>query len=616
MNDSTSYSFSFSYDLSPKPAGNTPPADLMAFDVCHEYPLPENQVLLRSSHSGKQTIVTSEVLYSLRLCLEFRTLEEHRQHLQKAIPELSGQDADIGNVLNSVSQAGLMLSATAKTRELRPVALNEGPEDPGACYCILTCDRTEAVERLLASMKQSHDFNGRNRYWLVDDSRDADKQQANRQLCDRVRNEYGIPLEYFGMHEQLETLERMKQDLPEHRQGLDFLLGRQSDASIPSYGRCRNWSLLLGAGGRLVLLDDDILYQRAQPPHASTDVMLTSAIRSADFFSSDDDWRALLDSDNPDPCSGAFTQAVGLRLPEALALFTQDALPAKALRHLSPRDYHHFHSDSRVKITACGSLGDPGTWGNQWLLQLDADSRTRLYASEKGYRQHLRRRNLWSGRQGAAFLNAFTLISQATGLDASELLPPYFPIHRNEDLLFGEMLRYLYPHALQLDLPWAVPHLPLEKRDWTHQQLTRPSPVGMLSFSARTLAQYQEQDLAKQAGVRIQSLASLFHGLADASDRELVEAIGQACLQRYSLQIGHLNDILAESPDAPEYWRQDIQTYLSNLQQALFSPLPEGFSLMKGDPQVQRDTARRLWDDFAQGLEAWSSGMEWATNRF
>ncbi len=615
MNDSTSYSFSFSYDLSPKRAGGTPPADLMAFDICREYPLPENQVLLRSSHSHRQTIVTSDVLYSLRQCLEFKTLEEHSRHLQNVIPELAGQDQDIGNVLNSVSQAGLMLSAAAKARELRPVVRDDAAEASGACYCILSCDRPEAVKRLLASMQQSHDFNGRNRYWLVDDSRDADKQQANRQLCDIFQNEYDLPLEYFGMHEQREALEQMKQDLPEHRQGLDFLLGRQPDESIPSYGRSRNWSLLLGAGGRLVLLDDDILYQRARPPQALADVMLTSAVRSADFFSSDDAWRSLLDADRPDPCSGAFTQALGRRLPEALALFTREVLPTEALRHLSPRDYHHFNNDSRVKITACGSLGDPGTSGNQWLLQLDAESRKRLFVSESHYRQHLQHPNLWSGRKGAAFLNTFTLISQATGLDASELLPPYFPIQRNEDLLFGEMLRYLYPHALQLDLPWALPHLPLERRDWTHEQLTRPSPIGMLSFAARMLTQHQEQDLAKQAGVRMRSLASLFHGLADASDKDLVEAIAQASLQRYSLQIGHLNDILAESPDAPDYWRQDIQTYLVNLQQALFGLLPEGFALMAGAPQAQRDTARRLWEDFARGLDAWSSAMEWAENR-
>ncbi len=615
MNDSTSYSFSFSYDLSPKPAGNTPPADLLAFDICREYPLPENQVLLRSSHSGRQTIVTNDVLYSLRLCLEFKTLEEHSRHLQKAIPELAGQDHDISDVLNSVSQAGLMLSATAKTRELRPVVRNEDPEAPGACYCILTCDRPEAAKRLLAGMKQSHDFNGRNRYWLVDDSRDAGNQQANRKLCDTFRDEYGVPLEYFGMHEQLEALEQMKQDLPEHRQGLDFLLGRQSDESIPSYGRCRNWSLLLGTGGRLVLLDDDILYQRAHPPHVSANVVLTSTNRSADFFSSDDDWRSLLDTDNPDPCDGAFTQALGRPLPQALALFTQDELPPEALRHLTPRDYHHFRGDSRVMITSCGSLGDPGSSGNQWLLQLDADSRKRLHASEALYEQHLQQRNLWSGREGAAFLNAFTLISQATGLDASEPLPPYFPIQRNEDLLFGEMLRYLHPDALQLDLPWAVPHLPLTRRRWNREQLTKPAPYGMLSFSAEILARNREQNLAERATIRMQSLAAMFRNLADTSDRDLIQATAEANLQRYSLQIGHLNDILAESQDAPDYWRHDVHTYLTNLQQSLFGPLPEGFALMDGDARTQRDTARRLWEDFARGLDAWGSGMEWAKKK-
>ncbi|WP_457675348.1 hypothetical protein [Thiolapillus sp.] len=612
MNNGTSYSFSFSYDLTAEPAAAPAVTDLVAFDICREYALPDNQVLLRSSQSGRQTVVTGDVLYSLHQCAAFRSLAEHNRRLQKLIPELAGQEQEINSVLNSVLDAGLMLSAASKTRELQPTPEDASPADRSISYCILTCDRPQAAERLLDSMRQTHDFSPGNRYWLVDDSRAPDNRKANQELCNILQREHGIPLEYFGPRQQAHALARMKQVLPEHTDGLDFLLGRAADESIPSYGRSRNWALLLGAGTPLVLVDDDVLYQRARTPHGSDDVALASTSRSADFYSSDDDWQHLLDQETPDPGSGAFTMALGRTLPAALALFTREELPAEALRHLLPIDYHHFQPWSKIRITSCGSLGDPGTSGNQWLLQLDAGSRRRLHATEALYRQHLQQRNLWSGRGQATFLNSFTLISQVTGLDATELLPPYFPIQRNEDLLFGEMLRYLHPDALQLDLPWAVPHLPLNRRNWDREQLTRPAPYGMLSFSAEMLARNRQQNPAEAASIRMESMAALFFSLSDMPDTNLIQSIAEATLARYAAQINHLNDILAESSDAPGYWRHDVQTYMANLQQAMFAPLPEGFALMEGDARTRRATARALWARFARGLGAWENAMNWA----
>ncbi|BAO43436.1 hypothetical protein [Thiolapillus brandeum] len=609
MNSHTSYNFSFSYNLNAQPDTKPPTEDLIAFDFCHEYPLTGEQTMLRGNTSGRQTIVTNDVLYSLHQCYQFKTLKEHNLHLQKAIPDLAGQTEDINHVLNSISRTGLMLSAIRKAEELAPEP-TEREEESGLCYCILTCDRPEAVSRLLQSMAKNHRFLPGNRYFLIDDSRQTGHQQQNRALCESFSREHTVNLQYFGAREQGHFQERLEQALPEHKDGIAFLLGSHTPDKA-TYGRSRNWALLLGAGSKLVLIDDDVLFQRVNPREQSSQAVLTSSTRDADFFSSGDTWETLSDENRPDPTTHAFSGAMGKSLPQALALATGEKLPPEAFRQLNPHDFSRFQRHSRVLITSCGSMGDPGTSSNIWLYLLDRNSRRNFYANEEQYRRHLFDRNLWFGRKDYAFLNTFVLISQITGVDARESLPPYFPLQRNEDLLFGEMVRYLHPYALQLDLPWAAPHLPLEKRRWKEGLAKQPPRHGLLSFSAEMLGRQREHNPATTPGRRLQSLADHYYCLAEISDQELLNRLAQTTLQHTTSHIRQMSDILAESPEAPGYWREDLQAIIQSLQQSLTTPSPEGFVDISGDPQTQRDSARSLWRAYATGLQAWEACTAW-----
>lgn len=57
-------------------------------------------------------------------------------------------------------------------------------------------------------------------------------------------------------------------------------------------------------------------------------------------------------------------------------------------------------------------------------------------------------------------------MSQLTGSDNRGFLPPYLPVMRGQDRLFGEVCQFLFPDSVALDLPFAVPHLPMPERNW------------------------------------------------------------------------------------------------------------------------------------------------------
>lgn len=608
MNDSVNYNYSFSYNLNP--ATQAPAEEeFIAFEDCLEFPLPEQRVLIRGKHSGKHIIVTNDVAYSLRLCREFRTLPEHMQHLAQEIPELQDEPEDIRQVLDSIRQAGLMLSASGKARSIKPAAGFQ-PAEPDLCYCVLTCDRTGALSRLLDSMATNHRFRDQNTYYVIDDSRQQDNRDKNQATCEDFSAAHGVKLQYFGAKEQDQVLNQLKARLPEHVTGIDFLLRRyQQNPTLPSYGRTRNWGLLLGAGRKLVLIDDDILFQRVKPTAPEQGLAITSGPRTANFFSADKEWQKLLDTRHSDPSRGSFSQALGATLAQALPLIGNGSLPQNSFRDLHPADFTQVDADSRILLTSCGYAGDPGTTSNVWIYQLPANYRQQLLTSAQEYRYHITARNAWLGSFTHSFRNQCSLMSPLTGIDSSQLMPPYFPLLRNEDLLFGSMLHYLHPNGLFLDNPWAVPHLPAEHRQWEKDLALTPQSYGLLDFSSDALVLNAASPSVDSASERLLACANFFSSLSQLSDKTLDEQIAEQTLGLRTTQIIRLSKVLEESKEAPAFWTQDLQRIIQAGEQSLGAALPSGFQAVPGSKDEQKALARSLWNDFAQGIRGWEACM-------
>ena len=111
----------------------------------------------------------------------------------------------------------------------------------------------------------------------------------------------------------------------------------------------------------------------------------------------------------------------------------------------------------------------------------------RLLAAPQGMAAALEHRRNWLGSSRPNFLK-MPFMSQLTGLDNSQLLPPYFPAFRGEDALFGAMLVAMHHHSISLEYPWSVPHLPLESRT---SNLQAPiAAAGGISLFARYLTEH------------------------------------------------------------------------------------------------------------------------------
>ena len=115
MTDKTSFSLDFTID----PASSFKPLpDLVAFDLCRAYPVPGGNLLLHNTRNGKRAMVMPEVHASLLRCGQFQTIDQHVANIIESNPSMQGQQADMHNVLQSMLDAGIMISANSSAIDL------------------------------------------------------------------------------------------------------------------------------------------------------------------------------------------------------------------------------------------------------------------------------------------------------------------------------------------------------------------------------------------------------------------------------------------------------------------------------------------------------------------
>jgi len=614
MTDKTS----FSLDVKVDPAsGFKPLPDQVAFDLCRAYPMPDGNLLLHNTRNGRRAMVMPEVYASLLSCKQFQTLDQHAANIINRNPDMQGQQDDIRNVLQNMLDSGLMVSAKKLCNRLKrkPETASGEKETAAPVVAIITWERPEALERLLTSIVANCDAKKLHRLYVIDDSRKTENISQNQALVGRFASQINTPLHYFGQDEQQSFLDDLIQRIPEHETAIRFLADQSRWRDHWTSGLARNLALLLSCGRRLVMMDDDALCDVYNPGQAKPDITFSDDPREAEFFASEQGWAARHQALNPDPVD-RHMQCLGLTFSEALNVLGQNHLKPAGFNNATALLSSELQADSPVLMTECGSLGCPGTSKNTWLPDMAPGSLKRLLVSEQKTDDALNNRLVWSGRNHPHFAPRPNM-SQITGFDNRQMLPPYLPIERGEDRLFGNMLDFVFPSAVALDYPWAVPHLPIPQRQWRAEDRDFTPADSFPMFFVGNVVELKSTCLASLPTGRLKALSAWFNDLADAPADSLAAMYRDTRLQNTSEVLQHLNGLLAEGESAPANWQDYLQNGIKQLNadmdQASRKDLP-----IKGLPTSMEGAGliafwQKTWAGFATALNAWPEIRKAAT---
>ena len=609
--------FSYSFNLGNTPTDQPAGGETWSFCGVKILPGPGNTALLHKVRTGQRMMVQPDLAQALQHCTAFRTLEAHAQQIMQVIPALKEHAQSVRETLETVRSKGLLESAS-ETWERLTHASDTGASGPAPCRLfVLTCDRPDALRRLLDSLQGAPLPAATEGIWVIDDSRQASAVTKNADIIANAQASIDRPLNHFDLDAREALIASLEKKHPQSSRAIRFLLDRAYWQGAPTYGLARNLALLLSGGCRAVMMDDDIVLRAMQPPLQKRPLRFgTPNEREAVFYSS---LEALEQHGMPEAIEPLSDLLASLGAPLGATLGAHWS-GSQELANADGQAMSRFSAHSPVLLTQCGYWGDTGSAAGNWVFHTPATTQKRLLTVSEDIEAALGSGGNWHGYRGPT-LTSYGVMSALTGVDHTTLLPPYFPAGRNEDILFGIMAQRLHPDSVVMNAGWAVAHYPLEERTGRGQLRAMGSGAD-ISLLADWLGREPEDQWGLPASQQLAGLADQIERLATMGSQEMEQLISHMLLSKQSgllnrclEQLAGLNAAGLDGQPGTERWREFLdasrERLLSGVQAADTSPLADTLARHNEtaaadiDMEMSIEKLREMGLDFAAALRIW-----------
>jgi hypothetical protein len=490
----------------------------------------------------------------------FRTLPEHR----KALIEMGWQDDGSGSLdalLASLVRSGALRSRSELLRRI----LEMGPEPPPppiAAITWITRDRPALLRRSVESAVANLQKYGRKvELRVYDDTADAGVRRATREMLAEIGRRDDFAVFYAGAEEKSAFAAALARS-GASAETIEFAL---FDSLGIGYAPGANTNaVLLDSCGKLILrADDDTVFRFASLSEAEEELRLSSALDPTEvrFF------------------ADAAEREAGVALRDDDILATHESLlgrtVADCLRQhggeancdeVSPEFLPPPAGGARVAATMAGVCGDSGMGSPLFVLWLSGRSREAALASEDTFQGAMRSRELLRAVPCPTLCQSAFFMTMHCGLDNRLTVPPFLPVLRNADGVFGQLLRAGCLEAVIAHLPEAVLHLPERQRAFSEERRGQPRLADLLLLLVRSMSPVPwvlepEQRLLAIGGGLVQAghlRPSAFEGLM----REL-------WVSEMSRYITALAQLLEEHGGEPRYWAVDAEAWLEQVRRSV-----------------------------------------------
>ena len=615
---SSNVQYQYSFDATPQPpqppqrpvVRPDPDAPLFASEDALVASLSNNECIFQVKRTGDAHVMTFQVLQALDQCRDFRTLDEHIARVQSTIPGLESQREAVKAVLGSLVDRDLLVSEDLFVRRLgsqRGVA----QQRPLRAVFIRACERPAQLDRLLASLADyERRFRAARHYVVLDDSLTEANIDRHRDLVREFARTTGCKVTFMGPAERQRFADKLAKALPASRAAIEQLLLPQPGATRFGGGRSWNLALLLSAGDRFVMFDDDqrLPLKRHEAAAAGLDLNPSSGVFARFYRNMEDAFGAgeELDADpfalHLDVCG----VGVGDLVSRDAYRFDRDTLRGLTLARLE-----HLTPQARVLTTMQGTYGSARSESASWLYQLDAAGRADFAASREAYLNNVEAQYIWHGTRQARLsaVGWFTPFA----FDNSELLPCTNPHGRGEDALFSAAAHFCHPDALVLELPAAIGHVQEQSRKRSQRSLLASTP-RLNHFATDYIQRQFGVFLASDPAQRLHLLAGIFRDLAGADEARRVTHLREYLNYVRADAIDRLQQQFEGASDAPIYWQADVRSIIDANGRSLINKGPPRL----GDWAENIDSAgcaRELAREFgilADQFDAWPALWSYA----
>jgi hypothetical protein len=400
---------------------------------------------------------------------------------------------------------------------------------------------------------------------VLDDSTDRGAREANLANLRRLRARYGVDIAYAGPGEKAAFALRLaRKGLA--RATLEFALAGRTGTGRTT-GANRNALLLHTVGEPFLSADDDTVCTPAPAPECRAGLRVTSDEPTELWFPEDP---APLQPPAPGPCVLALHEAM-------LGRSVEDCV-----RHQGPTEIalDSMTSTFRCRLergcrsilaTWMGLAGDLGTPHlPSFLIRQTGRTRERLLRSERLYRAVMTHRQAVRSASRATITDAGSWMTTVTAYDHRDLLPPFLPLGRGQDTLFGALLDAIAPSSYVAYLPYTVVHRPeLPRLRELQARHLRVHLFHAVLFCVGSLA---GTVMPRDRAAALRAVGRHLHDFGSKMTAlEFEHFIRHRAHERSMEDLANCAELLRHFGCRPTYWARDLRAYMSLRQEAMAS---------------------------------------------
>ncbi len=572
-----------------------------------------DDVLVHDPERHAPIVVPTFELSLLEQCTHFASIEAH----STAIANRAGLPADgVAHRLYELVDRGLLISQQQVMARACAAAADANAPPPPILdrVAVITGDRPATLANCLRSYRKR--YGDDLELIIFDDSAEPTTRAENR----RVALQAGGRILYAGEEEK----RRFITDLAE-RSGVDPDVVRAAvsefDGCASHTGANRNAALLDAAGGAVLMVDDDTTARATYLSDPDGGFRLSSRPDPLELrlFASVED--ALNAAEWQDADLLASHRRFLGRSPAACACLPQtetvsvspntDRIEADLNEADAALISAFFRGRGRVVVTSAGVAGDSGMGPQVYLQTLRGAARQRLVEDYDSYRAT---RAVHRGADVATVSNTRFLMTPHVAFDVSVTIPPFSPVLRNEDAVFGGLLRTCSPEAYIAFLPWSVEHRPPVARDSDFDQIL--DSVGRVPANSiiRDLARSHEPGFGvTDPARRLRAFGQYLVGLGAMAPTDFDALVRYQIAVAIGGRIDRVAHAVNRENGEPEQWAEDCAALLAEGLRCLSNDaLVVGD--MPGDTADERNRRfQRLVYRFGRVIDAWPTLLDAAT---
>jgi hypothetical protein len=400
---------------------------------------------------------------------------------------------------------------------------------------------------------------------VVDASKNARNESLGRSLVASSRVPTGQVISFLGREERVAIRQRLRS------------LG---DASLlefafrPGPSGNRNIILLLTSGENVLFVDDDIVcnvWEPASLRRATATTQDRGAARIA-LGGHIEAREIAFYSRREEVCENLVRSRVDL-------LNAHGAVLGRSIRSLANRPAGvdqrracpHLRAAARgarravVRMTLSGIAGDTGATYPDRLLFSTGKWKDVLARSRRSFETAFKSREVCKVTDQYVVMHEIACMTGCMGLANTSLTPPFLPVGRNEDGLFGATLSAVDRQSVGCHVPYAVVHASPRLPQYSGGRFPSASETRSADLLMGLMHSWARQIRANDPRRRLMMLGEWLQHLAGLPRADFVRVTSLATLRTRERELRLIESALAEGGTYPAYWQRSLRSYRTRL---------------------------------------------------